>query len=88
MAANDWLKGLLVGGIIGAVLGILYAPKSGKETREDISKSAEELCYKSKEKYEWAIQKIEKLVDEGKDKFATKKGGLKKVIDEDMETIK
>lgn len=72
---NDWLKGLFVGGIIGAVLGILYAPKSGKETREDISKSAEELCYKSKEQYERAIQKIEKLVDEGKDKFATKKGG-------------
>jgi hypothetical protein len=33
------------------------------------------LCYKSKEQYERAIQKIEKLVDEGKDKFATKKRG-------------
>ena len=30
--------GLLVGAIAGAVAGILLAPKSGKETREDLKK--------------------------------------------------
>jgi gas vesicle protein len=31
MAAKDWVKGLVVGGLIGAALGILYAPKRGEE---------------------------------------------------------
>ena len=43
MAADDCVRGLIIGGLIGAALGILYAPKSGKETREEISHSAEEL---------------------------------------------
>jgi gas vesicle protein len=48
MAADDCIKGLLVGGLIGAVLGILYAPRSGRETREDILNSTEELLEKAK----------------------------------------
>ena len=30
------LFGFLAGGVIGAVLALLYAPKSGKELRKDI----------------------------------------------------
>ena len=26
---GNFLKGLLIGGVVGAVVGILYAPKSG-----------------------------------------------------------
>ncbi|MBE0557521.1 MAG: YtxH domain-containing protein, partial [Proteobacteria bacterium] len=52
MAADDCVKGLLIGGLIGAVVGILYAPKSGKATREDIRESAEELLEKAKSQYE------------------------------------
>ncbi|MEK6654015.1 MAG: YtxH domain-containing protein [Thermodesulfobacteriota bacterium] len=48
MAADDCVKGLIIGGLIGAALGILYAPKSGKETREEISHSAEELLKENK----------------------------------------
>ena len=43
MGAADCFKGLIVGGLIGAAFGVLYAPKSGKETRETICNSAEEL---------------------------------------------
>ena len=32
----EFLTGLLIGGAVGAVMGILYAPKSGKRTRRDI----------------------------------------------------
>jgi gas vesicle protein len=46
MATNDLIKGLVVGALAGLVLGILYAPKSGRETREDIIKSTEELYNK------------------------------------------
>ena len=44
-------KGLgkfILGAGIGATLGILFAPKSGKETREDVKKTMEELVNKAK----------------------------------------
>lgn len=55
--SGDFIKGLVIGGLIGAALGILYAPKSGKETREDIAQKAEELVDKAKEEYEKAVEK-------------------------------
>lgn len=52
---------------IGALVGILYAPKSGRETREDLAHGArggkEYLRNKSKD----AADKVGTLVDKGKD---------------------
>jgi hypothetical protein len=53
----DLLKGLFIGGLIGMVLGVLYAPKSGKETREDIARTTEDLLSRGKEEYEKAVEK-------------------------------
>lgn len=36
MNFKSFLKGLFTGAAIGAAAGVLMAPKSGKETREDI----------------------------------------------------
>ena len=55
--SGDFVKGLLIGGLIGAVAGILFAPKSGKETREDIARKADELVTKTAEEYERAMEK-------------------------------
>ena len=60
---SDLLKGLFVGGLIGMVLGVLFAPKSGKETREDITREADELLVKAKEEYGKAIDKIKTAHD-------------------------
>jgi gas vesicle protein len=54
---GDLLKGLFIGGLIGMALGILFAPKSGKETREDLSRKANEMLAKAKEEYEKAAEK-------------------------------
>ena len=61
MAVDDCIKGMIVGGLIGATLGILYAPKSGKETREELRKSADEVFEKAKEQYEAACEKYKEL---------------------------
>lgn len=37
------LMGIVVGGAIGSVLGIGFAPKKGSETRKDLSKQAGKL---------------------------------------------
>jgi gas vesicle protein len=55
--SGDLIKGLVIGGLIGAALGILYAPKSGKETRDDIARKTEELVDRAKEEYEKAVEK-------------------------------
>ncbi len=61
----------LAGISIGALVGILYAPKSGRETREDIACGArggsEYLRNKSKD----AADKVGTLVDKGKDHMNT-----------------
>jgi len=43
--------------LVGAVAGILFAPKSGKETREDIARKTDEIIKKAKEEYELALEK-------------------------------
>ncbi|QDP40898.1 YtxH domain-containing protein [Radiobacillus deserti] len=40
MNTKDFLIGSLIGGIVGASVALLFAPKSGKELREDINTGA------------------------------------------------
>jgi len=44
-----FLAGLGIGAAIGAAIGVLYAPKAGKETREDLLNSAREAKEKAAE---------------------------------------
>ncbi|MBU8907990.1 YtxH domain-containing protein [Desertibacillus haloalkaliphilus] len=37
MDTKDFLIGSLVGGIVGAAVGLLMAPKAGKELRDDLN---------------------------------------------------
>ena len=56
---SDLVLGLLIGGLIGAAFGILFAPKSGKEMREDIFRTGKgnELFSITKEEFDKAIKK-------------------------------
>ncbi len=60
---KDFFTGLLVGGLVGAALGILLAPKSGKETREELARKADELVAKAKEGYEKAAKKCNDAIE-------------------------
>jgi gas vesicle protein len=42
--------GFAVGAVIGAALGMLYAPKPGRETRAQIKEKASEIIEKAKDK--------------------------------------
>ncbi len=61
MAKKGLIKGGLIGVILGAIGGILFAPKSGKETRKDIKDAAVKANRE-------AEKKLKKLHAELKDK--------------------
>jgi gas vesicle protein len=88
MATNDLIKGLILGALGGLLLGILYAPKSGRETREDIRKSTEDIYDKTKEQYRQAILGMEELVGEGRKAYTGKKEQLKKAVEAGVEAYK
>lgn len=46
---SGFLAGAVVGGLAGAVLALLFAPKSGKELRRDLADTSEDLIAKAKE---------------------------------------
>ena len=60
---EGFIKGIIWGGVIGAAIGILYAPQSGRKTREDISEKAEELFIKAKKEYEATLKKSSKAYE-------------------------
>jgi gas vesicle protein len=64
---DKFFKGLILGGIIGGILGVLYAPKSGRETREELSGESEKLLDQFKTDIENAKKAALKSFDQGKD---------------------
>ena len=51
---NDFLIGLLFGSILGALAGIFFAPKSGKQLRSKIKEKGTEVLKDAEEIYEEA----------------------------------
>lgn len=51
---------------LGALIGVLYAPKAGKETREELMSSAREGTEFLKQKSRDAVDQVNDLVDIGK----------------------
>jgi gas vesicle protein len=62
---SNFFTGLLLGGIIGAVLGLLFAPQPGEKTREQLREKADEFVSLGKSAWEEgkeaATQKGEEL---------------------------
>ena len=80
----DFFKGYLFGGVVGAVLALLYAPKSGKETRDEIRKRSLELRDDAEAKLELAKQQAETYLDEAKKKLDE----LRKEVEGSVGTIR
>jgi gas vesicle protein len=61
--SEGFIKGIIIGGVIGAAIGFLYAPQSGRKTREDINRKADELLAKAKKEYEETLKKSGKAYE-------------------------
>jgi len=58
--------GLLIGGALGALAGIFFAPKSGRELRSDIKEKGCEVLQDAKEMYADAGAKAHEFIKEAK----------------------
>jgi gas vesicle protein len=60
------LVGLLIGGSLGALAGILLAPKSGRELRSEIKKKGRDVLDEAKDFYDDAGAKVTHVVEEAR----------------------
>lgn len=65
---GHFFVGLLIGGALGALAGVLFAPKSGKEMRSDIKEKGSEVVKDAKEIYADAGTKAKEIIAEAKHK--------------------
>lgn len=74
--------GIILGAVAGVVAGLLTAPKSGKETREDLKNKALEVKGAAERKLKDAHKELGKLSASAKTKGAELKGRAKEELDE------
>jgi len=77
---GSFLMGLLAGTVLGAGLGMLFAPKAGSELRNQLNEQAGKLkatandtyqqaTDKVNQTYQQATDKVTQIVDKGKDAY-------------------
>ncbi len=82
------LGAFLLGGAIGAVLGLLFAPRPGKETREMLADSAQKYWGDGKEFYETGVAKVGDLYSSGRDMATERAEELRGKIDAARDRLK
>jgi gas vesicle protein len=78
---KDTLFAFLLGGIIGAALGILYAPKSGRETRYNLKKMGEEFADTVSDLSDEVKDAGRKVYAEGKEKVISGKDKISEAFE-------
>jgi gas vesicle protein len=86
------IAGFAIGALVGSVVGLLFAPKSGKELREDIKDKSAEYYGKAKETaaktYEATKEKVGTYYDAAKDYLDEKVSGIKGAVETGIRTAK
>jgi len=77
----------LVGVGIGALLGVLFAPKSGDETREYLAKRADEGRDYAQRKARELRERADELIERGKDVAARKRESLSAAVEAGREAF-
>jgi gas vesicle protein len=78
----------LVGLGIGALLGILFAPKSGEETREYLSAKADEGREYAQRKARELRERAEDLIERSKEIMSRQKDAISSAVEAGKETYK
>ena len=78
---KDTFLVFLLGGIVGAAIGILYAPKSGKETRKNIKRLSEDIVDNVNDFSEDIAKAGKKIYEQGREKVLSNKDKISEAFD-------
>jgi gas vesicle protein len=78
---------LLLGGLIGAVLGLLFAPRSGKETRDALVKRGQEYLEEGERLYGEGRERLVDAYESGRDVAGQKAEELKEKVGETRDVV-
>jgi len=65
-SGGGFLSGLLIGGLLGAGVALLLAPKSGQETRDELMGRSSEIRARASELADRARESADELVTRGR----------------------
>jgi gas vesicle protein len=80
-SAGSVLLSFLLGGVVGAGLALLFAPQSGRETRQKIKDLRDEVKDKTTDYVRQAKEKAASIVDDGREYYDEKKSILKSAVE-------
>ena len=66
---GSFLMGLLAGTVLGAGLGMLFAPRPGSELRNQLGEQAGRLRTTAADGYNQATEKVSQIVDRGREAY-------------------
>jgi len=79
---GSFVMGLLTGTVLGAGLGILFAPKSGSELRGQISEQAGNIANVASDRYRKVSEAAGDLADRGRDAYQKARDAVSRGADE------
>ena len=77
----------LVGLGVGALMGVLFAPKSGEDTRDYLAKRAEDGREYAQKKAKELRERADELIERGKDVATRKRESLSAAVDAGREAF-
>ena len=72
---GSFLMGLLAGTVLGAGLGMLFAPKPGSELRSQLGEQTGRIRSTANDAYSQASDKVTQIVDRGREAYDRARSG-------------
>ncbi len=84
-SSASWLLSFVLGGLVGAAVALLWAPKSGRQTREQIKDMAQDAKEKAGDYYGQMRDKMSSAMQKGSEVFQQKKSDMESTIEQGKE---
>jgi gas vesicle protein len=82
---GSFLMGLLAGTVLGAGLGMLFAPKAGAEVRKQLSEQANRLRSTASDTIQHASERLGQASQQASDRFAQASDKVSQMVDRGRE---
>lgn len=84
-SSASWLLSFVLGGLVGAAVAMLWAPKSGRQTRDQIKDMAQDAKEKAEDYYGQMREKVSTAMQKGSEVFQQKKSEMQETVEKGKE---